>query len=79
MAVASAAKMVLLSGSLLDSWRQVGLDWFNDDTCPLGHISRPTQVDVSQSCSHFPNKLLKSHYIVQGWGPVEVNKLHHIR
>ena len=38
----------------------IGLDLFNDHTRPSGHISRPTQVDVSQSCSHFPNKLLKS-------------------
>ena len=57
----------------------IGLDLFNDDTRPSGHISCPTQVDVSQSCFEFPNKLLKSHYIVQVWGPVEVNKLHHIR
>ena len=28
----------------------VGLDLFNDDTCPSGHISCPTQVNVSQSC-----------------------------
>ena len=27
-----------------------GLDLFNDDTRPSGHISRPTQVNVSQSC-----------------------------
>ena len=29
-----------------------GLDLFNDDTRPSGHISRPTQVNVSQSCFH---------------------------
>ena len=33
----------------------VGLDLFNDDTRPSGHISRPTQVDVSQSCFHSLN------------------------
>ena len=33
-------------------WRLdwIGLDLFNDDTRPSGHISRPTQVNVSQSC-----------------------------
>ena len=30
----------------------VGLNLFNDDTRPSGHISRPTQVNVSQSCFH---------------------------
>ena len=30
----------------------IGLDLFNDDTRPSGHISRPTQVNVSQSCFH---------------------------
>ena len=33
---------------LLTVW--IGLDLFNDDTCPSGHISRPTHVNVSQSC-----------------------------
>ena len=33
----------------------VGLDLFNDDTHPSGHISRPTQVNVSQSCFHALN------------------------
>ena len=33
----------------------VGLDLFNDDTRPSGHISRPTQVDMSQSCFHSLN------------------------
>ena len=28
----------------------IGLDLFNHDTRPSGHISRPTQVNVSQSC-----------------------------
>ena len=28
----------------------IGLDLFNDDTRRSGHISRPTQVNVSQSC-----------------------------
>ena len=32
------------------AWDWIGLDLFNDDTCPSGHISHPTQVDVSQSC-----------------------------
>ena len=31
---------------------RIGLDLFNDDTRPSGHISRPTQVNVSQSCFH---------------------------
>ena len=33
----------------------VGLDLFNDDTRTSGHISRPTQVNVSQSCFHSLN------------------------
>ena len=41
----------------------VGL--FNDDTCPSGHISRPTNVNVSQSCFRALNKLLKPNYIFQ--------------
>ena len=31
----------------------IGLDLFNEGTRPSGHISRPTQVDVFQGCSHF--------------------------
>ena len=33
----------------------IGLDLFNDDTRPSGHISRPAQVNVSQSCFHSLN------------------------
>ena len=51
----------------------VGLGLFNDDTCPSGHISRPTQVNVSQSCFNSLNILLKFNYIVQVWGLVEAN------
>ena len=53
------------------SW--IGLDLFNDDTRPSGHISRPTQVNVSQSCFNSLNKLLKLNYIVQVWGLAEVH------
>ena len=35
----------------------VGLGLFNDDTCPSGHISRPTQVNVSQELLSFSKKL----------------------
>ena len=35
------------------SW--IGLDLFNDDTRPSGHISRPAQVNVSQSGFHSLN------------------------
>ena len=42
-------------GSIL----QHGLDWLDwiclTTTCPSGHISRPTQVNVSQSCFHSLN------------------------
>ena len=55
----------------LNDW--IGLDLFNDDTCPSGHISRPTQVNVSRSCFNSLNILLKLDYIVQVWGQVEVN------
>ena len=51
----------------------IGLDLFNDDTRPSGHISRPTQVNVSQSCFNSLNKLLKLNYVVQVWGLVEFN------
>ena len=44
------------------SWL-VGLDLFNDDTCPSGHISRPTQVNVSQDLLSFSKKNL----------PIQVN------
>ena len=60
-------------------WREdkevdwIGLDLFNDDTHPSGHISHPTQVNVSQSCFNSLNKLLKLNYIVQDWRLVEVN------
>ena len=53
--------------------RLVRLDLFNDDTCPSGHISRPTQVNVSQSYFNYLNILLKLNYIVQVWGLVEVD------
>ena len=33
----------------------IGLDLFNDDTRLSGHISRPTQVNVSQNCFHSLN------------------------
>ena len=35
---------------ILDPSVWIGLDLFNDDTCPSGHISRPTLVNVSQGC-----------------------------
>ena len=57
---------------------EIGLALFNDDTCPSGHISRPTQVNVSQSCLHSLNKLLKAYLIFQIWELVEVNKFHQI-
>ena len=46
----------------------VGLDLFNYDTCPSGHISRPTNLNVIQRCFHSLNKLLKANYIVQSRG-----------
>ena len=61
----------LLHGMLWWDW--IGLDLFNDDTSPSGHISRPTQVNVSQSCFNSLNILLKLDYIVQVWALVEVN------
>ena len=50
-----------------------GLDLFIDDTCPSGHISRPAQVNVSQSCFNSLNILPKLNYIAKVWGLVEVN------
>ena len=58
--------------------RQIGLDLFNSNTCPSGHVSRLTHVNVSQSCCHSLNKLLKPDYIVQVCGLIEVNKLRQI-
>ena len=37
--------------------RLVGLGLFNDDTCPSGYISLPTQVNVSQELLSFSKKL----------------------
>ena len=34
----------------------IGLDLFSDDTCPSGHISRPTKVNVSQELFSFSKK-----------------------
>ena len=56
----------------------ITLDLFNDDTHPSGHISRPSHVNVSQSCFHSLIKLLKPVYIVQVWGLVKINNLHQI-
>ena len=44
-----------------DHWQMqqcfnVGLNLFNDDTRPSGHISRPTQVNVSQELLSFSKK-----------------------
>ena len=66
----------MVARSIAADW--IGLDLFNDDTCPSGHNSRPAHVNVSQSCLHSLNKLLKPYYIVQVWGLVEVNKFHQI-
>ena len=55
--------MEILKG--LSHW--IGLDLFNDDTRPSGHISRPTQVNDSELLS-FSKQLLKSNNIVQSGG-----------
>ena len=44
-----------------------GLHLFNNYTRPSGYITHPTQVDVSYSCFHSLNRLLKLDYIVQVW------------
>ena len=41
---------------LVPECRLVGLDLFNDDTCPSGHVSRLTQVNVSQELLSFCKK-----------------------
>ena len=46
----------------------IGLDVFNDDTRPSGHISRPTQVNVPLNLFSFSQQLLKSDHIVQSGG-----------
>ena len=51
-----------------------GLHLFSDDTRPSGHRSRPREVDVSQSCVHSLNRLIKPDDIVQVLGLVEVKK-----
>ena len=45
----------------------IGLDLFNNETRPSGHISRPTQVNVSELLS-FSKQLLNSDHIVQSGG-----------
>ena len=42
--------LLQLAKEKLEVW--IGLDLFNDDTRPSGHISRPTQVNVSWYCFH---------------------------
>ena len=58
-------KFVLRKCVFQKDW--IGLDLFNDDTRPSGHISRPTQVNVSELLS-FSKQLLKSNNIVQSGG-----------
>ena len=57
--------MKLYQNGISMDW--IGLDLFNDDTRPSGHISRPTQVNVSELLS-FSKQLLKSNNIVQSGG-----------
>ena len=45
----------------------IGLNLFNDDTRPSGHISRPTQVNVSELLL-LSKQLLKSDHIVHFGG-----------
>ena len=45
----------------------IGLDLFNDDTRPSGHISRPTQVNVSELLL-LSKQLLKFDHIVHFGG-----------
>ena len=45
-----------------------GLHLFNDGTCPTRHISRPTHVDVSNSCFHSLNRLIKPDYLSRSGG-----------
>ena len=59
------SKIVINSQGFGKVW--IGLDLFNDDTRPSGHISRPTQVNVSELLS-FSKQLLKSNNIVQSGG-----------
>ena len=52
--------MISLCNICLSHSRTIDLDWigldlFNDDTHPSGHISRPTQLNVSQSGFHSLN------------------------
>ena len=56
------------SNNTLGGW--IGLDLFNYDTRPSGHISCPTQVNVSQSCFHSLNN--SSDHIVHVWGQVKL-------
>ena len=52
--IISDKRIQLLTGIPL--CKLVGLDLFNDDTCPSGHISRPTQVNVSEELLSFSKK-----------------------
>ena len=53
-----------------------GLHLFNDDKRPPGHMSRPTQVDVSHSCFRYLHRLVKADNIIQDWGLVEFKQLY---
>ena len=49
-------RVVFTRNVFLLTMNWIGLDLFNDDTRPSGHItSRPTQVNVSQNCFHSLN------------------------
>ena len=51
---ATAVEIIETMAEVIDDW--LGLDLFNDDTRPSGHISSPSQVGFSHSCLHSINE-----------------------
>ena len=48
--------------------QNIGLNLFNENTCPSGHISGPTQLNVSQSCFYSPKTNYSSPIILSRSG-----------
>ena len=60
-----------IDGFCTSQWLVGSLHLFNDNTRPSGHISHPTQEDVSQGCFQSLNELIQLSYIVRVWGLVQ--------
>ena len=78
MAIYGVIRLQWVYFSIRTAMDWIGLDLFNDDTHHSAHIICPVHENVSQSCFHSLNRLLKPDHMMQVWGLLEVNKLHQI-